>query len=341
MDFRFTDEHDQLRAAMRGSLERGFGALTASKTVDAAKANTDSLWKMAAGQGWLALMVPIEADGLGLGAVESVLLHEELGRIGPSAPFATNIGLLAGLRRAGVLAAEIDALLPAVAMGEAVVGLAENGPGGTGWLVEYPALVSHVLFLDVTEGKAALVERAALGAADTREAFDLTRPLAFIAAPAAWSSATLSRAAWADALGAARIGLAAEQIGLAEKALERTIAYTKDRVQFGKPIGSFQALKHKLADAFVAIENAKTATYYAAWAWDNATADAATSVDIARAYAGEMAWRVGTECIQAHGGMGFTWEAGLHLSVRRARRLANTLGTAAEARAAIAEALLG
>ena len=133
MDFRFTDEHDQFRAAIRGSLERAFGSLTSSKISDEAEANTDSLWKIAAEQGWLALMVPADSDGLGLGAVEAVLLHEELGRIGPSAPFATNIGLLAGLRRAGILAAEIDALLAVMATGEAVVGLAEKGPGGKGW----------------------------------------------------------------------------------------------------------------------------------------------------------------------------------------------------------------
>ncbi len=126
----------------------------------------------------------------------------------------------------------------------------------------------------------------------------------------------------------ATAALSAEMVGTAQKALDMSVEYAKTRVQFGKPIGSFQAVKHKCVDMMVAVENARSLTYYACWTVDEHTAEAATAVPMAKAYASDMAKNVTSEAIQVHGGIGFTWEHDMHLFHRRALAGEANLGNA-------------
>ena len=139
----------------------------------------------------------------------------------------------------------------------------------------------------------------------------------------------------------ATAALSAEMVGTAQKALDISVDYAKTRVQFGKPIGSFQAVKHKCVDMMVAVENARSLTYYACWTVDERVAEAATAVPMAKAYASDMAKNVTSEAIQVHGGIGFTWEHDMHLYHRRALAGEANLGNAPIHREVVAKSLLG
>ncbi len=139
----------------------------------------------------------------------------------------------------------------------------------------------------------------------------------------------------------ATAGLAVEMVGTAQKALDMSVEYAKTRVQFGKPIGSFQAVKHKCVDMMVAVENARSLAYYACWTVDERTPEAATAVPMAKAYASDMAKNVTSEAIQVHGGIGFTWEHDMHLYHRRALAGEANFGNAPVHRETVASSLLG
>jgi len=124
------------------------------------------------------------------------------------------------------------------------------------------------------------------------------------------------------------VGAAAEMLGAARRCLDMSVAYAKVREQFGQPIGSFQAIRHKCAEMLLEVENSHAATYYAAWALDAEADDAALAASVAKAYVGEAASRVCGEAIQVHGGIGFTWEYDLHLYMKRARALGAMYGDA-------------
>jgi alkylation response protein AidB-like acyl-CoA dehydrogenase len=138
----------------------------------------------------------------------------------------------------------------------------------------------------------------------------------------------------------ATAALSAEMVGTAQRALDMSVDYAKTRVQFGKPIGSFQAVKHKCVDMMVAVENARSLTYYACWTVDEKTPERATAVPMAKAYASDMAKNVTSEAIQVHGGIGFTWEHDMHLFHRRALAGEANLGNAPVHRESVARALL-
>jgi alkylation response protein AidB-like acyl-CoA dehydrogenase len=133
----------------------------------------------------------------------------------------------------------------------------------------------------------------------------------------------------------------AEATGVAERALEMATAYARERVAFGHPIGSYQAIQHKLVDMLVEMENARSLIYYAAWALDDNHSEAAQAVAMAKAYSADMAWNVTTNAIQVYGGIGFTWECDLHLFHRRALQLHASDGTPAEHRETVARLIIG
>jgi alkylation response protein AidB-like acyl-CoA dehydrogenase len=142
-------------------------------------------------------------------------------------------------------------------------------------------------------------------------------------------------------LDVATAALSAEMVGTAQKALDMSVEYAKTRVQFGKPIGSFQAVKHKCVDMMVAVENARSLTYYACWTVDERVPEAASAVPMAKAYASDMAKNVTSEAIQVHGGIGFTWEHDMHLFHRRALAGEANFGNAPIHRETVAKSLLG
>jgi alkylation response protein AidB-like acyl-CoA dehydrogenase len=186
-----------------------------------------------------------------------------------------------------------------------------------------------------------LVDMSAPGVAKAPVvSLDMTRQLcdlSFDDAPAALiASGPAASAAVAAALAAGAGVLASEQVGLAQRCLDMTVAYVRDRYQFGRPVGSFQALKHRLADLWVTISQARAAARYAAACLAAGDPDAAVAVAVAKAYCSDAALAAAQECVQLHGGIGFTWEHPAHLYLKRAKADSIAFGTADAHRVALA-----
>ncbi|NKJ40629.1 acyl-CoA dehydrogenase family protein [Novosphingobium sp. SG720] len=304
--------------------------------------------------GLFAMMVPEEQGGAGLKAVDLALSLEALG--GALAPAAVLDTLLVSeVLAAHGTAAQRDALLPLLAAGELRVAIAVTEEGGD----DAPATVRTRVAAERLTGSKLLVREAAdvthfaviaqgaggpgvyLVAAETagvaiRDHEDID-PSAGMGA-VSFDDVALD----ADALvgpgdplavverlfdGGAAMS-ACLQLGIAARMLDTAVEYARTRVQFGKPIGSFQALKHRCADLAVAVEAARSATYHGIWAYSEDAPDRARAVSMAKAYAGEVVREVCNEAIQIHGGMGFTWELGLHRYLRRAKVIEHAFGAA-------------
>jgi alkylation response protein AidB-like acyl-CoA dehydrogenase len=158
-----------------------------------------------------------------------------------------------------------------------------------------------------------------------RMSFDIYEPLAEFSADVTGAGPDEHGQLPETGLAPFLVGASAELMGIGERCLGETIQFVKERSQFGKRIGSYQSLKHRLADCYVEIENTRTAVHYAALSWDSKSADSWTSANIARAYSALTIPRVIEACVQAHGAFGFTWESGLHVMLRRARKRAALL----------------
>jgi alkylation response protein AidB-like acyl-CoA dehydrogenase len=310
---------------------------------------------MAEQLGLQGLIVPADFGGAGLGFVEMAIVLEEMGRFLLCAPFLSSALLGATtLVLAGDDAARSE-LLPAIASGEKIVAvaLAEDGghwnaadvrtraaKKGGGWVldgVKGYVLDGHVadalLVAARSDDGVALFHVAGESPGVKREllpTLDLTRKLARVEL----SSAPARRVASGDVAPAlervllhAAVALAAEQVGGAQRCLEMSTDYAKTRLQFGRPIGSFQAIKHRCADMLVEVEFAKSAAYHAAFtAAEGAEKDLATAARMAKSYCSEGYLHAASETIQIHGGMGFTWEHPAHLYFKRAKSSAMLFG---------------
>jgi alkylation response protein AidB-like acyl-CoA dehydrogenase len=325
---------------------------------------TDGFWAKLAEQGWLGLIYPEEYGGAGLGLVDLTVLMEEMGRAVMPGPFFSTV-LLGGLTilEAGS-AAQKKEWLDKISAGEAKVTLAFTEPnarwdaaavtvtaresGGTFTLsgTKLFVLDAHladalVVVARTREGKRPeeglslfLVPRGAKGVDvkllptmdQTRKLCEVTFTDVTVGADAllgpkdgAWSP--LSRV-----LDRATVALCAEMCGGAQRVLDMTTEYAKIRIAFGKPIGSYQGVKHKAADMLVEIENAKSLTYYAAWAVDENVPEAPLAASMAKAYVSDAFRKAAGAGIQLHGGIGFTWEHDLHLYFKRAKSSEFTFG---------------
>lgn len=339
-------------------------------------AHDQQLWHKLAELGWLGLLIPERYGGTGGGLLDMTVLLEETGRALMPGPFftaalmgATLVTEGAGEEQRGQLAPRIaDGSLivtPAIAemsgrfRPDAIQMRAERQDGGyllTGEkMFVWDAQVAGMFAVAARTGAAHaprdaialfLVPAGASGLDITPlTTVDMTRRLChlrFDHVPVAESSVLgeLDRG-WPVAertLAVATAGLCAEMVGTAQHALDMAVEYAKTRVQFGKPIGSFQAVKHKCVDMLVAVENARSLTYYACWALSEGNVEAATAVAMAKAYASDIAKTVTSEAIQIHGGIGFTWEHDIHLFHRRALAGEGIFGNAPEHREAVARA---
>ena len=338
MYFALTDDQREFDAAVRSYLAERFDLDAVRGVVEAPESdgNPDSLWKAASEQGWLAVLVPEEHDGLGLGLVEAQVIARALGA-----------GVAPGPWRGTVLAAEAVRLagsdeqrsewLPRFAAGEAVGAFTLRGTApGTLPAVEYGA-AADVVVARSGDGLALVT-----GASTTpRGSYDGTTRLADIEAGAgeALPGAT---ADVIDRLTArATVLVAADLVGIAREALTRTVAYDRERQQFGVPVGSFQAIKHALADLHVGVTMAEHAALYAAHAVDVDLPDAPLALAVAKAKASDAALDATAAMIQYHGGIGYTWEHEAHFFYKRAKRLAAQFGDASAHRARIAELTIG
>ena len=355
MDFDFPDELKQLRDTAREFLRDHCPSSVPRRVIDNAEPYDRALWRRMAEMGWTGASIPEEFGGAGLGRLAVCVLAEELGRAIAPVPFSSSVYLAAEALMLFGSEAQRQRWLTAIAAGAAVGSFAyAERPG-----VVVPQRLDCVVAdgrlsgvkAPVPDGEAAdfavvavragesgpslyLVELAGTGV--TREAvttFDPTRSHARIrfdnaaaeALPGAVGPSAISRL-----LDRAAVMMAFEQVGNADAALEMARDYALTRYAFGRPIGSFQAIKHKLADVYVAVELARSNAYYGAWALESEAAELPIAAATARVAACEAGWLASKENIQTHGGMGYTWQFDCHLLYRRAKLLGLALGSGRE-----------
>ena len=374
MNFGFNEEQELLRSTARKFFENECGSDTVRRLMETPEGISPDLWTKLAEQGWLGLVYPEAYDGMGLGLVDLVVLMEEMGRAVVPGPYFSAV-LLGGLAIAEAGSeAQKKEWLPRIAAGDRRVALAwmepsaQLGPAGvTLTAVEKGGkytLSGTKLFVHDAHTADALVvaARTRPGAgADGVSLFLLpkgTRGLEVTLLPTmdqtrklcevALSDVTIGPDALLGAAGAgwaplarvldrATVALCAEMCGGAQKVLDMTVEYAKIRQAFGRPIGSYQGVKHRAADMLVDVENSKSITYYAAWALDENSPEAPLAVSMAKAYVSDAYRRVAAAGIQLHGGIGFTWEHDLHLYFKRAKGSEFTFGDATHHRERVAQ----
>ena len=345
----------QLRAAARGFLTRTATEAEARRLMATDAGYDEALWRrMASELGWQGLAIPERYGGAGYGCAEMSIVCEEMGRALLCAPFLSSVALAAtALTESGDEDAQAR-YLPGIASGDLVATVAISGEdgapegadltaarGGGGWVLRGHApfvLDGHVAGLLLVPARAdGAVSLFAVdaGASSVRrtplESMDQTRKLAslsFDGTPARLVGASGDGArVLSRVLDLAAVALAAEQVGGASRCLDMAVEYAKTRVQFGRPIGSFQAVKHKCADMLVALESARSALYGAIRHAVTDDAGLPVSASMAKTLCSEAYLNVATENIHVHGGIGFTWEHPAHLYFRRAKSDEMLLGT--------------
>ncbi|HEX4127289.1 MAG TPA: acyl-CoA dehydrogenase family protein [Acidimicrobiales bacterium] len=348
---------DALRArvgtgAIVGTLP-GAGTAPAGSSVDAPAGYDDAAWSAMADQGWLAIELPEDDGGLGLGMVELAVLCEEIGRRLVAAPFLPTIVALgavcsdearsdAGTKEWREALGQGDAV-GCVAVAPGPGGLTVSGPEGQVRLSGQTPPVAYAPSADVAvvlaDGAVYGVDLRAEGRPAPLSAMDRTRELgvlSFDGTPARFLGGEEAASLLIDR--AATLA-SAEMLGAAAQVLDLTVQYAKDRVQFGKPIGSFQAVKHMLADALVDVEGMRSTSYYAAWCAAAGDPERSLSASMAKAWCSDASRRVMATGLQVHGGIGFTWEHDMHLYLKRAQLDQVSYGDAAAHRDRIATLL--
>jgi alkylation response protein AidB-like acyl-CoA dehydrogenase len=368
----FTTEQDELRDGVRAMLARECPMSLVREVVE--KGTTpDALWNQMIELGWPALTVPEPAGGLGMGTVELAVVVEELGRVLAPGPFVPTVTQFAPVVAEAGSPEQQERFLGRIAAGGLTGTLAlveESGsidaghvtttatPDGDGFVLEG---AKEMVVEASTADEIAVIARSAgtygddgVGAfvvsrADVRldpvDALDATRPLARVALDgvrigadrALGDPGPATAAAVRRAVEVAATALAVETVGAAQAIFDITLAYAKQREQFGAPIGSFQAIKHKFADMLVALERARATSYFAALTIAEDDGRRALATSTAKAAAGDCAALLAKEGIQIHGGIGYTWEHDMHLYVRRVKSSSLLFGNAAQHRARVAD----
>ena len=349
MNFAFTEEQEELRKTVRAFLEAKSPETAVREQMETDAGYDAAVWSQMGEQlGLQGLAIPEEFGGSGYTFVELGIVLEEQGRALLCAPFFSTVVLAANtLLHSGDDAAKA-AHLPGIASGETIATLAFTEPSGKwdesgitteataagdGWtlngvksfvldghtasLIIVAARTAKGVSLFTVAGDAAGLTRTALSTMDqTRK----QAKLEFANTPATLLGT--EGEGWAvlsTVLDLAAVGLAAEQVGGAQKVLEQAVEYAKVRVQFGRPIGSFQAIKHKCADMLLEVESAKSAAYYGLWCAAEQNDELPSVASLAKAYCSEAYFHATAENIQIHGGIGFTWEHPAHLYFKRAK----------------------
>jgi alkylation response protein AidB-like acyl-CoA dehydrogenase len=374
MDFAFSEEQEMLRRSARDFLAKECSSKVVRELMESSDTYDEGLWKKVAALGWTALGIPEEYGGVGT-FLDLVVVLEEAGRALMPGPFFATMGLaVPAIIEAGTGAQKKEAL-GAIAQGSARATLAFTEPSGRwdagsvtltakpsggGWqldgvkqFVPDAEAADYMVVAARTRGEGEdgislfLVKGRPKGMTITPlKTLDQTRRWnevrfdgikldagSLMGAPdKAWPH--LKRALeWATA------ALCAEMVGGTQKVLETSTDYAKTRHQFGKPIGIYQAVSHKLADMLVLSESGRSATYYAAWAVDADAPDRSLAASMAKAYVSDAYRKVAGDGIQVHGGIGFTWEHDMHLYFKRAKSSEVTLGDATYHRELVAQSL--
>jgi alkylation response protein AidB-like acyl-CoA dehydrogenase len=349
VNFAFSEEQEELRKVVRQFLETKSPESAVREQMDTERGYDPAVWSQMAEQlGLQGLAIPEEFGGSGFSYIELIVVLEEMGRALLCAPYFSSVVLAANtLLHSGDEAAKKE-LLPGIASGETIATLAfteENGrwdesgitttatKAGDGWtldgtkmfvldghtadLIVVAARSGDAVSLFRVDGDAQGLTRTALSTMDqTRKQarIELSGTPATLLGAEGQGWSVLERV-----LDLAAVALAAEQVGGAQCCLDMAVQYAKDRVQFGRPIGSFQAIKHKCADMLLEVESAKSAAYYAGWCAAELNDELPSVASLAKSYCSEAYFHAAAENIQIHGGIGFTWEHPAHLYFKRAK----------------------
>ncbi len=310
MHFAFTPDQETLRAEARRYLEERFPAERVAELADSAEGWDPASWAELAELGWLGVSVGEDEGGAGLGFLEEAVLFEELGRALYPGPYFSTIALA----------------LPALPPEER----ARVAAGEARWSAEVDGVVPDLALVE----RVVTPEGAADAEGETLETMDSTRRLGRLAPG--------SRDPLPGTIDPPRFrtALALEAVGIAQRALEYGIEHAKERQQFGKPIGVYQAVSHSLVDSFMAAELARSLAYWAAWCVAEGDPEQAVAAAAAKSYASEAAVSACERSIQILGGVGFTWEHALHRYYKRAQWIQAFGGFPAVQRAEIADRLL-
>jgi len=376
MDFGFSEEQEMMRQSARQFLESECAMTYVRKMMDEDTGYSEDQWKKMADLGWMGLILPEEYGGSGLNMVDLVVILEEMGRVVMPGPFYPTVILAGVTLDLGGTKAQKKRYLPELAAGKLKATLAQveesgrwdaegiaipakkEGSGfilsGTKLFVQDAHNADLLIVAARTSGKGPkgvtlfLVDAKQQGVTTTLlKTMDQTRKLCEVT----FDNVALGKEAVLGSVGkgwalldrvidSAKVAMCAEMCGGAQKVLEMSVDYAKVREQFGKPIGSFQAIQHKCANMMVQTESAKSATYYAAWAVANGVPEAHLAACMAKAYCSDAYRFVSAEGIQIHGGIGFTWEHDMHLYFKRAKGSEVTFGDATWNRELVAQLVL-
>jgi len=351
MNFDFSDDQNLLRKTARDFLTEHAPLSLCRAVLESDAAYSDTLWKGVAELGWLGTAIPEDYGGAGFGRLELAVMAEELGRALAPIPFASSISLATEAILLAGSKAQKQQYLPKLATGESIGTFAHSEQPGdrgpvaatfkngtlTGTKVPVPdGDVAQCAVVTAKQGKdlvLVLVDLNARGVSrQPVKSIDPSRSLAairFDATPGQLlGDASAGAATLQKLLDRAAILVAFEQVGGATRAFEMTREYCLSRYAFGRPIASFQAIKHRLADLYVEIELARSNAYYGAWALSTDSPELPVAACGARASATEAFDLASQEMIQLHGGVGYTWEFDCHLFYRRAKYLGALLGSA-------------
>ena len=375
MDFAFNEEQEELRSIARSFLADHSGSEQVRQAMESELGYTPEVWQQIGEElGWASVIIPEAYGGLELSYVELVALMEVMGEALLCAPFFSSVCLGGNALLVGGSEAQKEEHLPGIAMGETIATLAFTessgrwGASGIGAIARKDGgdfilsgkksfvLDGHCadLLVVVARGEgssgtdgislfvlpadATGVERKALPTMDqTRrlaeiELRDVRAPSSSLMGGEGEGWGALSKT-----LDLAAVALAAEQVGGAQKCLEMSVEYAKERIQFGRPIGSFQAIKHKCADMMVAVESARSGAYYAGCVAAEDTEELPVAASLAKACGSDAYFQCAADSLQIHGGVGFTWEYDVHLHFKRAKSTETFLGDAVYHRELVAQ----
>jgi len=327
LNFDFTDDQQAIKRTAKDFLASRYKA---EKVRELAESGTydDGLWGEISELGWPGIYIPEEYGGQGLGVVELVIVMEELGYALAPSPFFSNAAAGLAILHGGS-EDQKQRWLPGIASGEQR-GTVAVVSGGEAPLVPDADSASVIVLID---GDTAALVEAGDAEIEERAVIDSTRRFSSV------------RAEGGDTLGGdfsagidrAEAALSAELVGVGQRVMEMAVEYAKDRKQFDRPIGSYQAVSHRCAEMLLWVESARSAAYYAGWASDFEPESAAIAASVAKAYAADAGWKVTASALQVHGGIGFTWEHDLHFFLKRAKVDGLLYGSAGEHREAVAQ----
>jgi alkylation response protein AidB-like acyl-CoA dehydrogenase len=350
MNFDLTDEQQMLQAAARDFLAARLNSEKIRALAESDDGLSEDLWKEMADLNWPGLTVSEEYSGQGLGTVELAVLMEQLGYALAPGPLLSDTFAALALNAAATDEQKERYLAP-LATGE-VRGTVAPWDSGAGWtpddvtlepertnggyvlngekLFVLDAAGASFLIVGATKGRRFIVDRDTPGITiEATPTIDATRrqyAVKLDGVEVGEDALFDASAALSQARDRGFIALAAELTGVAQKALDLAVQYAQERKQFGRPIGSYQAVSHMCAQMLLETESARSAVYYAAWAAENEPETAPLAASMAKAYASDAACKVTGASLQVHGGIGFTWEHDLHLYLKRARCAATFLG---------------